>query len=228
MTLHINIITPNHVINVSDRLISTPTGYKEFDNDRYKHMVLITDDAKAVISFAGFAGLSDTGGQLKESMIDWLTKVIQETSAKGHHGMAKHLDDIWSHAQEYMNKLRSRMQPKYLRLAVLVSGWDGAEQFNYVIDNCLETNLDWTNEARPIFQQRFKKYGDAKFEDGSYILFLGDAQLARRQTTLIEQLELDARSEQPRKIFDTSVKVIRAAAAESNDRAVDHGNNDRQ
>ena len=97
MTLHINVITPNHVINVSDRLISTPTGYKEFDNDRYKHMVLITDDAKAIVSFAGFAGCFNASDQLKESMIDWLTQVIHETSVQGQHGIEKHLEDLWSY-----------------------------------------------------------------------------------------------------------------------------------
>ena len=80
----------------------------------------------------------------------------------------------------------------------------------------METNLDWASEARPIFQRRFRKYGDAKFEDGSYILFLGNVQPARRQRTLLEQLETDARSEQPQKILDSCVKIIRAAAAESN------------
>jgi hypothetical protein len=56
MTLHVVTITPEHVLSVSDRLISTSGGIKELDDDRFKHVTLQTDDARAVISFAGFAG----------------------------------------------------------------------------------------------------------------------------------------------------------------------------
>jgi len=52
MTIHINTITPNHVITVSDRLLSTPTGHIELGDDRYKHLILICDDARVVTSVA--------------------------------------------------------------------------------------------------------------------------------------------------------------------------------
>ena len=74
MTLHIVTITPNHVICVSDRLIFTPAGYREVDNDRYKHFLLLTDDARVIITFAGFAGILGPDEQLRETTIDWLTK----------------------------------------------------------------------------------------------------------------------------------------------------------
>ena len=84
MTLHIRTITPNHVVYVSDRLIHTPTSYIELANDRYKHLILICDDARVVTSFAGIAGVivpsKDAASELANGTIDWITEVFQETS----------------------------------------------------------------------------------------------------------------------------------------------------
>ena len=74
MTLHVITRTPNHILTVSDRMISTPDSY----NDRFKHVTLQTDDAQAVISFAGFAGLI-LDGNPQETTVDWLTGVLEDT-----------------------------------------------------------------------------------------------------------------------------------------------------
>ena len=216
MTLHITTITPNHVVSVSDRLIATSAGYRELDNDRYKHLLLVTDDAKVVISFAGFAGILGSDNNLKETTIDWLTQEIQHTSGEGHHRINEHLTDIRDHAQDYINSLSSnRIPPTDLRLAILASGWVGPEQFNCVIDNCLEKAWTWSSEARTSFKTRIRNYGKAKFEDGSYTAFLGNERLGMKQRALRKLLTLNALEEEPKKIFDTSVKIIRAAATQS-------------
>jgi len=57
------------VVSVSDRLIATSVGYRELDDDRYKHLLLLTDDARVIITFAGFAGILGPDNHLKETMI---------------------------------------------------------------------------------------------------------------------------------------------------------------
>ena len=216
MTLHITTITPNHVVTVSDRLIVTSAGYRELDNDRYKHLLLLTDDARVVITFAGFAGILGPDNHLKDTTIDWLTRVVQNTSREGHHGIEQHLTDIRDHAQAHIHKLRRHGIPLTdLRLAILTSGWVGCEQFNCVIDNCLEKAWMWSSEARTSFKARVRNYGKVRFEDGSYIAFLGNERLGMKQRALRKLLRLNALDEEPRNIFDTSVEIIRAAAAHS-------------
>lgn len=216
MTLHIVTVTPNHVVSVSDRLIATSAGYRELDNDSYKHLLLITDDARVIISFAGFAGILGSDNNLKETTIDWLTHVIQQTSGEGHHRIDQHLTDIRDRAKDYIHSLRnSGIPPTDLCLTILASGWVGPEQFNCVIDNCLEKAWRWSSEARPSFKTRVRNYAKAKFEDGSYVAFLGNERLGMKQRALRKLLALNALDEEPKKIFDTSVKIIRAAAAQS-------------
>lgn len=219
MTLHITTITPNHVVSVSDRLIATSAGYRELDNDRYKHLLLLTDDARVIVTFAGFAGILEPDNHLKETTIDWLTQVIQNTSREGHHGIEQHITDIWRHTQDYINRLRRRgISSTDLGLAILISGWVGSEQFNCVIDNCLEKAWTWSSEARTSFKARVRNYGQARFEDGSYVAFLGNERLGMKQRALRKVLTLNALNDGPKKIFDTSVKIIRAAAAQSKGR----------
>lgn len=217
MTLHIVTITPNHVVVVSDRLIATSAGYRELDNDRYKHLLLITDDARVIISFAGFAGILGSGNNLRETTIDWLTQVIQHTSREGRHRIDQHLTDIRDRAKDYINSLRnSRIPPSDLRLAILASGWVGSEQFNCVIDNCLEKAWRWSSEAHLSFKTRVRNYAKANFKDGSYVAFLGNERLGMKQRALRKLLALNARNQEPKEVFNTSVKIIRAAAAQSN------------
>jgi len=216
MTLHIVTIMPNHIVSVSDRLIATSGGYRELDSDRYKHLLLITDDAKVVISFAGFAGILESDNNLKKTTIDWLTHVIEHSSREGHHRINQHLTDIRDHAKDHINSLRnSRIPPTDLRLAILASRWVGSEQSICVIDNCLEKAWRWSNEARPSFKTRVRNYATANFEDGSYTAFLGNERLGMKQRALRKLLTLNALEEEPKKIFDTSVKIIRAAATQS-------------
>jgi len=216
MTLHIATIMPNHVIVVSDRLIATLAGYRELDNDSYKHLLLVTDDAKVIISFAGFAGILGSDNNLKETTIDWLIQVIQRTSGEGYHRINEHLTDIRDYAQGYINSLsNNRIPPTDLHLVILASGWVGPEQFNCVFDNCLEAAWTWAREARPSFKTRIRNYGKAKFEDGSYTAFLGDERLGMKQRALRKLLILNTLDEEPKKIFDTSVKIMRAVATQS-------------
>ena len=214
MTLHITTITPNHVVIVSDRLVVTTGGYRELDNDRYKHLVLITDDARAVITYAGFAGILGQDNQLGKTTIDWLTDTICNTSHEGYHTIQKHMDDIRDHAQEYVDGLRAQgISLETLRLAVAAWGWIGGEQFGYVIDNCIDKWWTWADKARPCFRMRAKTYGNDRFRDGSHTAVLCNERLAMRQRALFRLLEIKARSEQPKEIFNVSVSIIRAAAA---------------
>jgi len=216
MTLHITTITRNHIVRVSDRLIATSVGYRELDDDRYKHLLLLTDDARVIITFAGFAGILGPDEQLKETTIDWLTQVVRDTSREGYRGIEQHIAGIFNHAQDYINGLRRRRIPLAdLRLAILISGWVGSEQFNYVIENCLEKAWTWSSQARASFTARVRNYGKAKFEDGSYVAFLGNERLAMKRRALHRLLTLSALREDAKEIFDASVKIIRAAAAQS-------------
>jgi len=62
MTLHITTFMPNHIVSVSDRLLSVASHNNrnltvELADDQYKHIVLICDNAKTLVSFTGIAGL---------------------------------------------------------------------------------------------------------------------------------------------------------------------------
>lgn len=222
MTLHITTITPYHIITVSDRLIATASeskiGYRDLDNDLYKHLILITDDARMTISFAGFAGLKSSPNQT----IEWLTEVISNTSRDGFHTIEKHLSNIAIAANDYIVQYKKKRVPAAaLRLAIYACGWVGTKEYGEVqyccvIDNYIDKWWTWTPKARSKFTMRVKHYGNAKFEDGSYIAFLGNDRLGLKQRALLKVLESYARKEDPQKIFESSVSVIRAAASMSN------------
>lgn len=222
MTLHIRTITPNHVIYVSDRLLYTPTGYIELGDDRYKHLILICDDARVVISFAGIAGIlppaKSGASELKNGTIDWLTKVFQDTSKKDHR-IEAHLNDLRSQIQDHINSLRNRFKlpSSSVKLAIQVSGWVGEIQFDCIIDNYLNTYC-CTSETRPAFTTRHKTYEEEKFEDGSQIFFIGKEFLGDKFDSFCRQLTDVARREDPKEIFKTSVTIIREAAKKSNGR----------
>ena len=105
MTLHVITRTPNHILTVSDRMISASGGYRELDDDRFKHVTLQTDDAHAVISFAGFAGILDGEGKVTETTVDWLTDILRDTMEAGHHGIDQHLNDIRDQTNKYIGNL---------------------------------------------------------------------------------------------------------------------------
>lgn len=210
MTLHILNIMPNHIVIVSDRLISTGSG-QEIDSDRYKHFVLLTDDARAIVSFAGFAGIEG-----EKTTIDWLVDEILATCRQGHHSIDQHLDDIWKHAQEYIDEFRKRrIDWKHLRLVIMVSGWVGLEQFNCVIDNCLDKYWTWSEEARNSFKARIRNYAEYGLKDGCAIGILGNERLALKQRALGRKLEIVARREEIEKVITTAVEMIRAVAPTS-------------
>src|SRR5674476_1150201 len=82
MTLHITTITPNHIVSVSDRLISTSSiagsRYQEIDNDLYKHVVLVNKGARMTICYAGHAGLTTSPRQT----LDWLTRAVSDGNTR--------------------------------------------------------------------------------------------------------------------------------------------------
>ena len=81
MTIHLTTITSNVVVAVSDRLILTQVEYKPLQADKYKHLVLSTDDALVVVSFAGFAGIL-SGSQLKATTVDSITSVLSRLQCR--------------------------------------------------------------------------------------------------------------------------------------------------
>ena len=222
MTLHIRTITPNHVVYVSDRLIHTPTSYIELANDRYKHLILICDDARVVTSFAGIAGVpipsKDAASELANGTIAWITEVFQETSKK-HHRIEQHLNDLRDQVQNHIDFLRNRhnLSSDSVRLAIQISGWIRDIQFDCVIDNYLDTFCR-AGPTRPSFTTRHRTYEDEEFEDGSKIFILGNEYLGGKLEHFCEQLSKVARREDPKEIFETSVEIIRAAAPDSNGR----------
>jgi len=194
----------------------TSGGHVELDDDRFKHLALETYDARAVISFAGFAGQLGRDGKVIETTIDWLMGVLVATQKAGHHGIDRYLTDIRDQANQYVSNLKSRYQSRDLRLTILVSGWIGCDAFNCVIDNCLKEKWEWAEDARDSFTVRVRNYAGDKFEDGSYVAFLCNERLALRQRPLLKLLNLRARRENIKAMFDASVQIIRAASAISN------------
>ena len=215
MTLHINTITPNHIISVSDRLLSTSTGYIEDANDRYKHLILITDDARVLVTFSGFAGIIGKNGALEESTIDWLTNVIMDTARDGRHKLWEdHIKDIKNDAEKRIEKLQSqyKIPLSKLQLAIFIAGDYKGDLFGFIIDNSIEKIWTWAKVARTSFRTAYKNYSMEKFEDGCYIAFLGNERLAMKQRVLLRSLERYARNEDIKNIFQTSVNIIRAVS----------------
>ena len=222
MTLHVTTITPKHIVSVSDRLIATSAGFKELDRDRYKHLTLITPDAKVLITFAGFAGVADSKKNIKDSILDHITRTLGETSRKGQHQVIAHLLSIKKSTEKYIDKLHNQgIQWPNLRLVIAAWGVVGTKeygptQYSCFIDNCLDDRFSWLNEARSRFRMRHKFFIANAFDKGCHINFLGNELLARRQRSLIKLLKKHAQMEMPKKVFETSVKIIRAVQPQSN------------
>jgi hypothetical protein len=157
-------------------------------------------------------GAADSGYEMASS----------NTSHGGFHTFEKHLSNIAIVANDYIAQFKKQgVQADALRLAIFACGWVGTKeygevQYSCVIDNCLDKWWTWTSKARSKFTMRVKHFGGAKFEDGCYIAFLGNDRFGLRQRVQLRILESYAREENPKKIFESSVNVIRAAALISN------------
>ena len=211
MTLHINTITPNHIISVSDRLLSTSTGYIEDANDRYKHLILITDDARVLVTFSGFAGIIGKNDVLEESTIDWLTNVIMNTARDGRHKLWEdHIKDIKNDAEKRIEKLHTQdnVPLSKLRLAIFIAGEYKGDLFGFIIENSIEKYWTWAEVPRPSFRIAYKNYSMQKFEDGCYIAFLGQERLAMKQRVLRRLLERYARNEDVKKYFKSPLILL--------------------
>jgi hypothetical protein len=221
MTLHITTITPNHIISASDKLISTWSksdfNYLELDNDLFKYVALLNRNTRATVSFAGLAGLTS----LPNQTIDWLTKALSESNTDNQM-IDKQFEHIKIAADDYIARFSRRGIPaEALRLAIFASGWTGTKEYGDVpywccIDNCIDKYWTWAPKARPKFTMFLKHYGGYNFKDGFVTVFLGNARLGLKQRAQIRVLEKYAKKENPRKIFECSVDIIRAASAISN------------
>jgi hypothetical protein len=222
MTLHVTTITPKHIVSVSDRLIATSSGFKELDRDRYKHLTLLTPDARVLITFAGFAGVADSNKNIKETILDHITQTLGATSSRGKHQVLTHLLSIKENTEKYISKLHNQgLQWADLRLAIAVWGVVGTKeygpvQYSCLIDNCLSNKFNWLNKASSSFRMRHKFFIQNAFERGCQIFFLGNDLLARRQRALIRLLKKHAKMEETKKMFETSVRIIRAVQPQSN------------
>jgi hypothetical protein len=221
MTLHITTITPNYIISVSDRLISTSyikgSIYKEIDDDLYKHVVLLNKSARMTICYAVHAGLTTSPRQT----LDWLAQAVSYANTL-HLPIDKLLAHVAIAAIDYIIQFVNMGIPAdALRLAIFATGWVGTKeygdvQYNGVIDNCIDKYWTWSSKARPKFTMRYKHFGNFKFKDGFAIAYLGNDRLGLKQRALIRVLEKYAKEENPRKMFECTFDIIRAAAAESN------------
>ena len=214
MTLHVITVTPEHILCVSDRLITTSGNSVEVDDDRFKHVTLQTDDARAVISFAGFAGKLNRYGILNETTADWITNVLVDTMEAGHHGINQHLTDLKDRIKKYHSELKQSLPLDVIRLAIIVSGWAGSNAFNCVIDNCIETDLTWLPTARDSIKVRKKEYAGDPFLPGCYVLFPINAPIAKKYVDLRRQLQSKAILGDVEGMFDASVQIIHAVVAD--------------
>lgn len=221
MTLHVITITPNHIITVCDKLVSSPSysgrDYIEVDNDTDKQFSFITDDARMTIAFAGFAGPRNK----PKLTMEWLLSVIHNSSRSGIHTIEQHLNNICIAANGFISQFRQQGYPdEALRLTILATGWIATLengkyrecQLHHVIENCLDGNHFWASKARPKFVQRFKFYNQAKFENGYYRIFLGNDHLGINQKAQLRVLTKFSKENNPKMIFRCSVDVIRSAA----------------
>jgi hypothetical protein len=218
VTLHITPLTPHHVVSVYDRLIYAAGRYLELADDRYKHFVLICDDAKVAVSFAGFAGvLTQTSGAEKvvDDTLDWLTSVATDTS-RSYHDLDSHLNQFRDAAKPHLEKVRSAhgIPLRHQQLAIQICGWKYNTQFNCVIENYMNHKCE-VLQARESFTTWIKTYDADPFDAGSYVFFLGQRDAAMRQTSACAHLNKIALTGDPKRIFKSSVALIRAAAKDS-------------
>ena len=214
MTLHILVITPNHVVSVSDRLVTVSDGSVD---EMYKHFTLVTDDARVIFSIVGFAGIK---GQ--ETTIDWLLHEILTTCRNGYHGIEQHLQDVRKHAQGYINRFRARGIPwENLQLGIMASGWVRSEQFNVVIDNGLERWWTWASKARPSFKTRIRNYVEYGLPAGCAIGYFGHERNALKQRRLRQLMTFYARKEEIKKVVRIAVEIIRSVAKQGGRVGVD-------
>ncbi len=214
MTLHVITVTPEYILSVSDRLISTSGGLIELDDDRFKHVTLQTEDARAVISFAGFAGILGPDRKVTQTTADWLTTVLIDTLEAGHHGINKHITDVKDRTVQYLSQLRGKSSLIDTRMAIIISGWAGFNAFNCVIDNCIEPDLKWSTQARDSVKVRKREYAVDKFPDGCYILFPINAWITNKYIGLHRRLHSRAIQGDVKGMFNASVQIIRAASAD--------------
>jgi len=215
MTLHVTTFTPSHVVSVCDRLLSVQGKCVELADDRYKHFVLICDNARVAVSFCGIAGSVDRNNRLVDDTLDWLTNVASAT-AHSRHDIDSHLNDFRDQLQPRINYLKSKyhLASEKLKLAVQVCGLVRETPFNCVIHNYLNRKCDAV-QRRPSFTTHHKTYDAASFQHGCCIFLLGQRVLAIAEKTLCNQLDAVALKGDPRQIFEASVAVIRAAARRS-------------
>jgi len=197
MTLHVTTITQNHIITVSDRLISTSKGFKELDKDRFKHLILTTPGAKVVVTFAGFAGIADSSKNIKESTLDKITNILGVTSSEGKHQILAHLSDLKMNIESYIRGLKTfRISNRSLKLVIAIWGFldtveHGSLQYCCFIDNCLDESFKWLPEARDNFYMRHKFFLREEIKRDCIIHFLGNELLASRQRSFIRLLKIE-------------------------------------
>jgi len=215
MTLHIVVTTRTDIVVACDRMLSISDGHVQLQGPRYKHVVLETDDARTLISFAGFAGQLRENGTLEETTADWLTKVLEAGMKKGFVSINDHVTRIRDEATEYLRTFEKRgVKAKDLRLAILCTGWEHRNAFNCVIDNCLESHWTWAERRRPSFTVRSRNYATADFRSEFYYGFLGQERLGLRQRPLRRLLRRRALAGDLEGVTDACVQII-AKAAES-------------
>jgi hypothetical protein len=219
MTLHVTTITPSQVISVCDRLLYTPARYIELGDDRYKHFVLICDDAKAAVSFAGFAGIVsrtlDGRDLLIDDTLDWLTDIAVEGS-KSFHDIDSHINQFRDSAQLHLDDLQRKYQlsAKDRQLAIQVCGWKHHTQFNCVIHNYMDRHCNPV-PTRRSFTTHIRTYENERFDEGSSIFLLGQRAIALQDKDACARLNDAAATNDPKAVFDSSVALIRAAALKS-------------
>jgi len=211
MTLHIATITKNHIVCVSDRLISSSSGHViELANDRYKHLVLITDDGSAVISFAGIAGTINSEGELENSTLNWLTQALNEASGQNKYTIIEHLNKLKDSAPEFLKNFKTEHDQ---RLSIFAVGQRKSKQFISVIHNYLDKRLDDSGNIKQDFEMFFENVDKSTSRKGYTTIYLGSGKRsAEKQEDLIKQLKICAKKNVPKNIFDTSVQVIKRVA----------------
>ena len=234
MTLHVVTITPNHVVCVADRLVSmfdansSDNRYVELDNDHYKHLSLITDDASAIVSYAGIAGQIVFKDLIGSKTIDWLSKILQKPSTQNKFLINDHLHNIKNEMDFYVGELKTKgIPPEFLKLAIIVVGWVCGNPFMVLFHNCFSMSKHWpwpweskASEKIQVCMQDFSKKLPWQNKRGSFVCFLGHERTAMKERYLRRALANAAKSNNKRKIYDASVEIIKKVAKSSEGRGM--------
>jgi hypothetical protein len=151
VTLILSLMTPDFVLQASDRMVTYLETGEAKESNRNKMVVLSNR------MIFGFSGLAELEGKNTD---EWIAKVLMDTSARS---TSDGVNLLASRATEVIRKL-SHYHPKHRRLAIVGTGYvkrDEDDRFYPIlcrISNFHDSGIDSLPEAVDSLSVRFKIY----------------------------------------------------------------------